>query len=334
MTDVLGSCGVHPDAGAALACARCGAFACAVCAPSPSLLCEACRRRRPARHRGVWHELPPAPGLLRRWATSIPVFYGAFALLAIGARVASSARALIGIAISAMVVVLLGLARLLVTVIARRGRAVLAIGLRSMRMQASREAAVVFEEALRFERLDPATRALSLWLFGASASAIGEHERALTVLEPITASAWRATGPLRLLRGPGQIVLAVTRALAGDQEGAARARAAYRPSILHRFTYSPSYGDALIALRRGERGETIARDLAASIKHARRMRDGALERAASLLDGFHRERIGEDPSAIEEALLQARLSPLEAHRGLSRHWPELAEFVERRFASR
>jgi len=332
--DALGRCGVHLEADAVLACARCGAFACEACAPSPTLLCSACQHRRVPRHRGPFHQLPPAPGFLRRWSTSIPVFYGAFALLAIGARVASSARALFWIVVSAVVVVLLGLVRLVVTLAARRGRAVLSMGLRSMRVQASREAAVVFEEALRFERLDDPTRALSLWLFGASASAMGEHQRALEVLEPITTSGWRHHGHLRLLRGPGQIVLAVTRALVGDAEGAAGARAAYRPTLVQRFSYSPSYGDALMALRRGERGESIARDLAASIRHARRMRDAPLSRATSLLDGFHRERIGEDPAVIEAALLEARLSPLDAHRGLSRHWPELAAFVERRFASR
>ncbi len=331
--DALGRCGLHQDADAVLACARCGAFACVACAPSPTLLCEACRTRLPPRHRGDPFALPPAPGRVRRWATSIPVFYGAFALLAIGARMATSTRALAAIAIGAIVVVVLGLARLFGTLRARRGRAVLTRGLRAMRVQASREAAVVFEEALHFSRLDASTRALALWLFGVSASAMGEHARALAVLEPLTASSWRASAALSLLRGPGQIVLAVTRALAGDAVGAARARAAYRPSLLHRFTYSPAYADALMALRRGEQGDAVAADLEASRKHGRRMRDASLTRAASLLDGFHRERIGAPAAAIDAALLEARLAPLEAHRGLARHWPELSAFVERRFAS-
>lgn len=312
-----------------LACARCGAFACATCAKIPTLLCAACQTRKPAVHE-PWDAIPPAPGLALRALTSIPVLYGAFAVLLVASRSLDSALPLMIVIGASLAVIAVGMVRIVSSMRGRRGRLLLRDGLRAMREQRNREAAVAFEEAARFARLDPPGRVLALWLFATCASSLGEYERALALLEPLTPSGWRHYRAMRLLRGPGQIVLAVTRALAGDLEGAAAARAAYAPTLLHRFTYAPSYGDALLALRRGEASDAVRGFLDQSYRQSRRVADEPLRRATSLLDGFYRELRGEGEADVEAALVPARLSPSEAHQGLARRWPALSDFVRRR----
>lgn len=330
--ELLGRCGAHPDAEATLMCARCGAFACAACSPSPTLLCAECQRRVPARH-VPWDAVPPAPGLLVRAATSLPLLYAVFALLFLGARFAEHRGWLLAIAWMCFLVIVLGMARIVVALRNRPGRRQLAEGLRAMREQRNREAAVIFEEAARWGRLDRSGRALSLWLFGACASSLGHTDRALAVLEPLTASAWRHHRALRLLRGPGQIVLAVTRALDGDDAGAAQARAGYAPTWIHRLTYAPHYGDALLALHRGQSGPEVTEHIERSYRVAARLRDEPLRRATALLDGLHRDGLGQDEASIEAALAPARLSPREAHEGLARRWPALRELIGRRLGA-
>jgi hypothetical protein len=330
--ETIGRCGAHPEVGAVLMCARCGAFACATCSPSPTLLCADCQQRLPTRH-VPWHAVPRPPSLLERAATSIPVLYGTFAVLVVGARFAEGRAWLLAIAGISMAVIVLGVARIAMALLRRPGRRRLAEGLRAMREQRNREAAVIFEEAARWGRLDRSGRALALWLFGACAGSLGHTRRALEVLEPLTASSWRHHRALRLLRGPGQIVLAVTRALDGDDAGAARARADYRPTWIHRLTYAPHYGDALLALHRGEQGPHVTEHIERSHRVAARLRDEPLRRATALLDAFHRAQLGQDDASIEAALAPARLSPAEAHEGLARRWPALAAFVAQRLAA-
>ncbi len=260
----------------------------------------------------------------------MPVLYGLFAALVLAYRALDGVLPLLAVTGGGLVVIVAGAVRITSAVTGRKGRAVLRRGLGLMAEQRNREAAVLFEEAARFERLDRGSRALALWLFGSCASSLGYPERALVVLEPLTASGWRHDRHMRLLRGPGQVVLAVTRALVGDDEGAREARAAYRPTLLHRLTYSPFYADALMALRRGEAGDEVRALLDRSYKQSARVDDEALARATALLDGFYRELRGEDPESIEKALAPARLSPLESPLGLARRWPALLSFVRRR----
>jgi hypothetical protein len=229
-----------------------------------------------------------------------------------------------------LVAMALGALRLAQAFLYRRGRAALRTALARMRAQRNAEAAVGLEETLRSERLSRGARALALWLHAACASSLGHPSRARVTLEALTPSAWREVGAMRLLRGPGQIVLAVSRALDGDAPGAAAARAAYAPTWSHRLSYSPAYGDALLALRAGERGPVVQAHLDASQRPAARVRDVALASATALLSAFHAERLGADEARVEAALAPARGAPRELAEGLAARWPELRGFVERR----
>lgn len=322
-------CALHPLEPSALACARCGAFTCGGCSPAPSLLCRACQERL-AGGRADWAHVPRPPPRPIRWLTSPAARLVGLVVLGVAPWVSDRAPPLLAILVIGLVAMALGLTRLVQALLHRRGRSRLRAALTHMRAQRVSAAAVLLEETLRAERLGPAARALALWLHAACASSLGHHARARVTLEPLTPSPWRDIGTMRLLRGPGQIVLAVTRALDGDAAGAAAARAAYAPTWTQRLSYAPAYGDALLALRAGQMGAQVQASLEASQRHAARVRDEALASTTALLAAFHAERLGADDAQVETALAPALGTPREVAEGLAAHWPELRGFVERR----
>lgn len=285
--------------------------------------------------RADWDAQPAAPGLVRRVVLS--PWAGLVALVFLGLTLRFQRELPTGVVLTAMGVAifaqLLALLRFFRAARERVARRRLRAALAAMRRQANAEAAVLLEETLRAHPISGGERALALWLFAACASSLGHHARARRVLEPLTASDWRHAGRMRLLRGPGQIVLAVTRALDGDPDAARAARAAYAPTWWHRLVYSPAYGDALLALREGGRGPEVTAHLDAAERTARRLGDVALENATSLLRAFHAELTGQSDAEIETALAPARRAPPEVAEGLSRHWPALADFVGRRLTA-
>lgn len=326
-------CAVHPDASAALGCLRCGAFACGACAPSPSILCAECAARVPARVGEPWWQIPRAPGRLLSALGSVQGIYALlFALLALrllGPRHVGVTLAVLALAAAALLLGVVRLARLLPGL---PGRRALRAALRTMREQRYAEAAVRLEEVLRGHRLEPSARALGLYLFAANAASAGELARAREILEALVPSRWRDIGSGRLLRGQGQVVLAVVRALHGDVEGAAAARAAARFGPLARFTYSPAYGDAVIAARSGEPARALEH-AATAHRFARRFSLAGLERSTALVEAFAREQLGQDDAAIETALAPARSSPPGAHDGMGAAWPQMRDFLARRLPS-
>lgn len=322
-------CALHPLEPSALACARCGAFTCDVCTPAPSLLCRPCQERLSGGRDG-WAQVPRAPSWPIRGLTSPAVRLGGLAVVLSAPWISDRAPPLVAVLVVGLVAMALGIARLVQALLHRRGRANLRTSLAHMRAQRVSAAAVLLEETLRTERLGPAARALALWLHAACASSLGHHARARASLEPLTPSPWRDIGTMRLLRGPGQIVLAVTRALDGDAAGAAVARAAYAPTWAQRLSYAPAYGDALLALRAGRTGAAVQASLEASRRHAARVRDDALASTTALLAAFHAERLGARDAEVEAALAPALGTPREVAEGLAAHWPELRAFVERR----
>jgi hypothetical protein len=326
-------CALHPSEPAELACARCGAFTCAACTASPSVLCAPCQERLAGAKRD-WADPPRPPPLLVRIGLGLPAQLTVASLLLLGPRWVDDVRVLYALALLGLLVMALGVVRLVQAALYRRGRRRIQEGLRLMRQQRNAAAAVAFEETLRTERLGGAERALALWLHAACVSSLGHHARARPTLEALTPSPWRSVGTMRLLRGPGQILLAVTRALDGDPDGAAAARAAFAPSWIQRRTYSPAYGDALLALRAGRAGPAVAAHLAVSRAFAARLGDDALANSTALLEGFHAERMGASEAQIETLLAPARRAPAEVAEGLSRHWPALASFVSRRLRAR
>lgn len=326
-------CAVHVEAGADLCCLRCGAFACARCAPSPSILCAECAARIPARAGPHWAEVPRAPGRVRAMVFSVQSIYALlFSLLGLeyfGPRDVPSTLVVLGLAALSLGVGVVRIARLVPTL---RGRRALREALRTMREQRYAEAATRLEEVLRGHRLEPSTRALALYLFAANVASTGELERALGILEPLVRSRWRDLGSGKLLRGQGQVVLAVVRALAGDLPGARSARAAARFGLWARWTYSPAYGDAVIAARGDELSDALVH-LARAQRFAHRFSIAALHRSVALLEAFVREGLGEGDASVEAALAPARGSPLGAHAGMGARWPQMRDFLARRLPS-
>lgn len=327
-------CAVHTNEDAALACLRCGAFACTVCSPSPSVLCVDCASRGVRRGTAPWSEVPPVPGRLVRlvlYPTATLYAACAFAMLVRWLLPHGVAPALVILAIG-VVVLSLALARLGTLLRGRRGRLALRAALAQMREQHYADAAVRLEETLRSEHLDTQARALGLYLFSANVASVGLLDRSLHVLEPLTRSGWRDIGTTRLLRGQGLLVLAVVHALRGDLERARIARAQARFGFVSRVTYTPAYGDAVIAARAGEHERALV-ELKAAHRFARRWSILAVTRSAAVIEAFVLERIGRGDGEIETALAPARASPRGAHDGTGAQWPEMADFLRRRLPS-
>lgn len=246
-----------------------------------------------------------------------------------GPRDVASTLVVLGLAALSLTIGVVRITRLVPTL---RGRRALREALRTMREQRYADAASRLEAVLRGYRLEPSSRALALYLFAANVASTGELERALTILEPLVPSGWRNVGSGKLLRGQGQVVLAVVRALAGDLAGARSARAAARFGLWARWTYSPAYGDAVIAARSGEFSDALAH-LGAARRFARRFSIAALDRSVALLEAFVREALGEGDASVEAALAPARGSPLGAHTGMGARWPQMRDFLARRLPS-
>ena len=152
------------------------------------------------------------------------------------------------------------------------------------------------------------------------------------MLEPLTRSGWRDVGTTRLLRGQGLLVLAVVHALRGDLERARSVRAEARFGFVSRLTYTPAYGDAVIAARAGEH-ERALDEVAIAHRFARRWSLLAVTRSAAVIEAFALERMGRDDAVIETALAPARSSPRGSHDGTGAQWPEMADFLGRRLPS-
>lgn len=324
VTDLASArCAVHPDRAAPLACFRCGTFACEECSPSPSVLCPECVARIPtlSQDAGRWAVVPPRPYLLRRLLPNLP-------LLLLPAAVALRLLSWVWPALVPVFAWSFWLTPpilLLWGIYAFRHRT-FSRGLtaaRRTRETSAVRAAADLEGLLRRHTTIPILRVAALSLQAALLSDSGEQRRALDVCRRVLGSAWFGGAHA----GAG-LIATRAHALLGDVEAAARARAGVRLGWRRLFATTAD-DDALVAAR-CQRWVEAHSDLQRAKRYAARRGRPQLARWTHLLDAFVLERMDASDAEIADALVLGATTTPEEIRGLTRSWPELADFVARR----
>lgn len=318
----MNACSAHADRTAALACARCGSFACEVCSPSPSVLCRPClcrAARTVAEGHAWWAIRPPGSDVaLGRTLAGFSIVIVAWTF-AIG-RYAGVWPAAISCAVAVGVALTVRVRRV------RADRRELHRAIEALDAGRHGAAAMTFELLARRPGTSTPARFDSLHLLASTMTHWGLHERAIRIARQLATSGF----PDRWTAGVWVSIQTYAASLGLlDEARAARERALERSRYVS--AHALGYADLVLAAR--EERWTDVETSTASIEQAGTALSPTLAAWTAVLRGFALDSRGADALEVEAALAPARDTPLPLATAIPA-WPELRSFVERRVDSR